>query len=104
MVRSVARLRAAGWDPLFLAVYDEAWVMARRLERIIGHTTGGNRLTMDFLAWWVDPREGQAGFSPHRDRWVRHAGPSPYVPTYGFDSACGHDTAKALDFLWFRFS
>jgi hypothetical protein len=28
----------------------------------------GNRVNMDALAWHVDARNGESGFSPHRDR------------------------------------
>jgi hypothetical protein len=66
--RGVLRLIEYGWDPLFLAVYDDIWRIARRLEPVVGHAAGGNLLNHDFLAWCIDPQKGAAGFSPHRDR------------------------------------
>lgn len=68
MAEGVKRLVKHGWDPLFLAVYDEAWVMAGQLGPLIEQSTGGNLLNMDFLAWLIDPARNAKGFAPHRDR------------------------------------
>lgn len=61
IVAGIKRLIQFGWDPLFIAVYNEPWVMAHQLSAAIKHITGGNQFNLDFLAWCIDPRLGQKG-------------------------------------------
>jgi len=63
----VVLLKQHGWEPNFLVVYDEAWVLIRHLSSIMEAATG-NRCNMDIVTWYVDATKGESGFSPHRDR------------------------------------
>eukprot|EP00803_Ostreobium_quekettii_P009772 evm.model.scf_316.1 EVM.evm.TU.scf_316.1 scf_316:5447-7886(-) len=65
MADGVAQLQAQGWPPSFVAIFDEAWLMASEISAIIEAATG-NKINMDVLGWSVLPP--QCGFSPHRDR------------------------------------
>ncbi|KAF6257515.1 hypothetical protein COO60DRAFT_1223221 [Scenedesmus sp. NREL 46B-D3] len=64
----VVSLIRHGWPPSLLVVYDEAWALVQQASALMADATGGNRVNMDILAWYVDPSRGDAGFSPHRDR------------------------------------
>ena len=58
-----------GLPATFVLLYDEAWDVARAAsEALEASASPANRFNFDVLAWYVDPREGVAGFSPHRDR------------------------------------
>jgi hypothetical protein len=58
----------------FILLSDEAWQLAdtcsRHLQNKINHPS--NVFNFDVLAWCVDPSQGVAGFSPHRDRQPRN--------------------------------
>ena len=50
-------------------MYDEAWQLAKTANQILNKSTHpNNTFNFDVLAWYIDPSEGAAGFSPHRDR------------------------------------
>mmetsp|Transcript_65049 Transcript_65049/g.172262 ORF Transcript_65049/g.172262 Transcript_65049/m.172262 type:complete len:429 (-) Transcript_65049:16-1302(-) len=66
LAEGALELERHGWPPTFLAVYDEAWLLARDATEMM-HRVSGNVLSMDMLAFLVDPRRAK-GFSPHRDR------------------------------------
>ena len=61
VARGIQRLIHFGWDPLFIAVFNEPWVLSKELSEAIKEITGGNELNLDFLAWSIDPRLGQKG-------------------------------------------
>jgi len=67
MAKAVLKLLEAGWDPLWLLVFDETWVLQQQISKIL-ELVFGNANIFDFYAWYVDPRDTQAGWSPHRDR------------------------------------
>ena len=58
----------AGWPSTFLLVYDAVWQLQRDIVAPIMHATTGNPPNCDMLALLIDPAEGAAGFTPHRDR------------------------------------
>lgn len=66
LAAAAQRLHALGWPPTFLAMYDEAWVMALDAAGVMAEATG-NYLCMDIVGFHVDPAKTK-GFSPHRDR------------------------------------
>ena len=52
-----------------ILLYDETWRLAARAASTLTNSTHSkNHFNFDMLAWYIDPREGAAGFSPHRDR------------------------------------
>lgn len=56
-----------GWPATALAVYDESWALGHDAAELM-HRATGNKPVMDTLGFYVDPRDGYRGFSPHRDR------------------------------------
>lgn len=62
----------------FILLFDEAWKLAVESHRMLLRNNNKNRrgilnaknmaFNFDMLAWYIDPRLDQAGFSPHRDR------------------------------------
>ena len=50
------------------SVFDEAWMLLYRLGKMVMAPVTNNEISLDMLAWCVSPADGQAGFSPHRDR------------------------------------
>ena len=73
LARGIERLMEYGWSALWIMVYDEVWALAHQLSAVVRAATGGaNANNFDVLAWHVDPKRGQKGFSPHRDRMNAH--------------------------------
>ena len=68
MRAGVAKIVAAGWPAPLLLVYDEVWAIAHQLSSLMAAVSGGNRNSLDMLAWSVCAARGEAGFAPHRDR------------------------------------
>jgi hypothetical protein len=74
-----ARLSAAitlcverGIPPVFAFLFDEAWAVFYRQHRFISMFLGADyQVLPDFWAWHVDPKAGQAGWTPHRDKGTR---------------------------------
>jgi hypothetical protein len=67
----VERIKQAGWFPVFAFVYDEFWVIRRRLSSILSETLGPEyRQLPDFWAWYLDRNSTSHGWKPHRDRPV----------------------------------
>ena len=51
----------------FILLYDEAWTLAQIAQRNLARSIHeDNVFNFDLLAWYIDPKEGMAGFSPHR--------------------------------------
>ena len=60
----------------FALLFDETWQLAAESQQLllqkqnegILQSHGKMRFNFDMLAWHIDPRRKQVGFSPHRDR------------------------------------
>lgn len=60
----------------FLLLFDETWQLAMashnlllsEKQGILHHHHNSMAFNFDMLAWHIDPRRNQSGFSPHRDR------------------------------------
>jgi hypothetical protein len=69
MADTVRALSAAGLSPVFAYIYDEFWYPFFKLHRLFGALFGGRYcLLPDFWIWNVDPKKGEAGWRPHRDK------------------------------------
>jgi hypothetical protein len=69
MADTVRSLAAANVSPVFAYVYDEFWYPFFKLHRLYGALLGGRYcLLPDFWVWNVDPKKGEAGWTPHRDK------------------------------------
>lgn len=66
---AVSRCVQMGIPPVFIFLFDEAWAAFFRQHATISALLGPEYQTLpDFWAWHVDPRAGQAGWRPHRDK------------------------------------
>ncbi len=66
---AIEKLHRHQFPATFILLYDEAWKVANIGNEILtknAHTN--NVFNFDILAWYINPSEGMAGFSPHRDR------------------------------------
>jgi hypothetical protein len=92
LLRGVERLAASGWPPIFLALFDEFWLLPRRsgvptvLRGVLGATCHQSPNVWVHLV--PAQREAQ-GWPPHRD----HAGPhrlTVWIPLTraGVDDGC----------------
>jgi hypothetical protein len=69
MADTVRDLSAAGLSPLFAYLYDEFWYPFFKLRDLYrALLDGGYYMLPDFWIWNVDPRKGEAGWKPHRDK------------------------------------
>ena len=68
MVATVRSLSEAGISPAFAFVYDEFWVPFRKIAPIVKALLGPYVMLPDCWVWNVEPKAGQAGWAPHRDR------------------------------------
>eukprot|EP00939_MAST-03C_sp_MAST-3C-sp1_P001037 g1037.t1 len=68
LAAAVMTLGKYGWPPSFVCMYDEAWSLVANISDMMKRCSGGNACNFDILAWHIDPRKDEAGFSPHRDR------------------------------------
>lgn len=70
LVEAIAKLHKTYSLPAtFVLLFDETWRLAARASSLLSNSTNPNNVfNFDMLAWYIDPREGDAGFSPHRDR------------------------------------
>lgn len=72
MADAVTRLTEVGIPPVFCMVFDEFWLPAFALGRIVSVALGGSyQLLPDFWVWHIDPSKGETGWSPHRDKDYR---------------------------------
>ncbi len=81
------RLDELGYPATFLLMNEEAWKCVSAASKIISGVSSDPAivLNLDILAWRIDPRKGQSGFSPHRDRQpadVRGSFTASGVPRY----------------------
>ena len=64
----ILALDQAGFPPVFIYLYDEAWNLFAKLSPLISYFLGDNfRLLPNFWAWNIPLNEGAAGWPPHRD-------------------------------------
>jgi hypothetical protein len=69
MADTVRALSAAGLSPVFAFMYDEFWIPFYKLHAIYSSLIGPDYLVLpDFWIWDVDPKRGESGWRPHRDR------------------------------------
>jgi hypothetical protein len=69
MAATVRALSAANLSPVFAYLYDEFWYPFLKLHRLFAALLGGRYcLLPDFWIWNVDPKKGEAGWRPHRDK------------------------------------
>jgi len=69
MAAAVRALSAAGIPPVFGFVFDEFWLPFWRLREWYKGLLGGDYAMMpDFWVWNLDPKRGDAGWPPHRDK------------------------------------
>lgn len=66
---AITALHERAYPATFVLLFDETWQLARlALETLNEVTHPRNVFNFDMLAWYIDPCENAAGFSPHRDR------------------------------------
>jgi hypothetical protein len=68
MAALIRGLSADGIPPVFAFVYDEFWAPFHALDALYGGILGRYGMLPDFWAWNVDPSQGDAGWTPHRDK------------------------------------
>mmetsp|Transcript_21832 Transcript_21832/g.32688 ORF Transcript_21832/g.32688 Transcript_21832/m.32688 type:complete len:516 (-) Transcript_21832:170-1717(-) len=65
----IEALTEANIPATFILLFDETWELAHGARTFLSEATHAqNQLNFDILAWFIDPRRGESGFSPHRDR------------------------------------
>jgi len=65
----VSRLQDQDWLPVFAMLYDPYWAFVASLKDLIVESLGADaQMLPDFWAWYVDPKQEQSGWSPHRDK------------------------------------
>lgn len=69
MANLVRSLTDANLSAVFAFVYDEFWLPFMRLHSVYSNLLGGQYyLLPEFWVWNVDPKRGDAGWEPHRDK------------------------------------
>jgi hypothetical protein len=69
MANTVRALSAANVSPVFAFLYDEFWLPFYKLHDVYTGLLGGKYFMLpDCWIWNVDPRRGEAGWAPHRDK------------------------------------
>lgn len=68
MAETVRKLSADGLSPVFAFLYDEFWLPFCQLDSMFRELLGGYAMLPDFWVWNVDPRKGDSGWTPHRDK------------------------------------
>ena len=73
MADTVRSLSAAGLSPVFAFLYDEFWIPFYKLHALYAGLLGGTNYWVlpDFWVWDVDPKRGESGWRPHRDKGAR---------------------------------
>ncbi|CAE7254472.1 unnamed protein product [Symbiodinium sp. CCMP2592] len=97
LAQGVLQLEQHGWPATFIALYDEAWAMARDAGAVMREATG-NSLCMDVVGFLVRPSQTK-GFSPHRDRqpedWTPKGVPPETSATFKADGMAKYVTLWA---------
>jgi Phytanoyl-CoA dioxygenase (PhyH) len=69
MANLVRKLTENGLSTVFAFMYDEFWLPFIKLHQIYSNLLGGQYYVLpDFWVWNVDPKRGDAGWRPHRDK------------------------------------
>lgn len=69
MADTVRSLAAASLSPVFAFLYDEFWCPFLKLHALYASLLGEKYFLLpDFWVWNVDPKKGEAGWRPHRDK------------------------------------
>lgn len=68
LAKAVRDLVGAGLSPVFAFLYDEFWLSFRQIDPLLRELIGPYAMLPDFWVWNVDPAQGQAGWTPHRDK------------------------------------
>ncbi|HXC54006.1 MAG TPA: phytanoyl-CoA dioxygenase family protein [Rhizomicrobium sp.] len=68
MAAAVRAVSAAGLLPVFAFVFDEFWLPFRKLRLWYAGLLGDYAFMPDFWAWNLEPRRGDVGWPPHRDK------------------------------------
>lgn len=69
LTEAVITCKRLGLPPAFVFVFDEVWECFYGLHPMLSSMLGDTyRVQPEFWAWHVDPRAGEAGNVPHRDR------------------------------------
>jgi hypothetical protein len=69
MAATVRSLSEANLSPVFAFLYDEFWYPFYKLHFLYSGLLGGRYWFLpDFWVWNVDPKKGDAGWKPHRDK------------------------------------
>jgi hypothetical protein len=68
MVDTVRMLSRDGLSPVFAFLYDEFWLPYCQLDTLFREILGAYAMLPDFWVWNVDPKKGDAGWAPHRDK------------------------------------
>ncbi|ELR23941.1 uncharacterized protein ACA1_075190 [Acanthamoeba castellanii str. Neff] len=69
LAEAVATLVRFGWHPVWVIMYDEAWLMAYAVHLLMRQVVNCDlQFNADFWAWYIDPVLQEKGWEPHRDR------------------------------------
>jgi hypothetical protein len=76
MAETVSEMVKLGFPPPMAFLFDEFWVIFRKLNNIAVSVLGEGYLRLpDFWAWHVDPQKQQSGWKPHRDKNFKSLNP-----------------------------
>lgn len=66
---AVRNLATLGVPPVFCMVYDQFWIPALSINRLMTAAFGGDYFQLpDFWIWHVDPVKSERGWKPHREK------------------------------------
>src|SRR5690606_26695031 len=65
---AATKCKEMGISPLFLFLFDEAWLCFHALHKHVSSILGDYRILPAFWVWHVDPYTSEAGWPPHRDK------------------------------------
>jgi hypothetical protein len=69
MSETIRRMSEVDLPPVFAFIYDEFWIPFFKLRNIYACILGDDyRMLPDFWIWNVDPKKGDSGWKPHRDK------------------------------------
>lgn len=68
MAETVRQLSRDVLSPVFAFLYDEFWLPYAQLDLVFRELLGGYAMLPDFWVWNVDPKKGESGWGPHRDK------------------------------------
>jgi len=90
----IIALEKAGLPPVFIYVYDQPWLLFKRLSPLISHFLGDEfRLLPNLWAWNIGLQKGATGWPPHHDCQA----------TTRFSDGVGNDILMSLS-LWISLS